>query len=89
TIPSLALFGLFMLPLGYLATHVPLAAAIGILGIGTAPALIALVLYSLLPIVANTVVGLHQHDADAGEDDGKGKRHVDAGQDLPACQPHA
>ena len=58
TIPSLALFGILMLPLSYLAAHVPLAAALGIRGIGTAPALIALVLYSLLPIVANTVVGL-------------------------------
>lgn len=32
---------------------------------------------------------LHQHDADAGEDHGEGERHVDAGQDLQACQPHA
>jgi osmoprotectant transport system permease protein len=37
---------------------VPLAAALGIRGIGTAPAMIALFLYSLLPVVANTVVGL-------------------------------
>ena len=62
TIPSLALFGLLMLPLGYLSAHVPLAADLGIHGIGTAPALIALVLYSLLPIVANTVVGLEGVD---------------------------
>jgi osmoprotectant transport system permease protein len=34
------------------------AASLGIRGIGTAPALIALFLYSLLPVVANTVVGL-------------------------------
>ncbi len=58
TIPSIALFGLLMLPLTYLATHVPLAAELGIRGIGATPALIALVLYALLPVVANTVVGL-------------------------------
>lgn len=62
TIPSLALFGLLMLPLGYLAANFPLAADLGIRGIGVAPALIALILYSLLPIVANTVVGLEGVD---------------------------
>jgi osmoprotectant transport system permease protein len=58
TVPSIALFGILMAPLGALAAHVPLAAAIGITGIGAAPALVALFLYSLLPIVANTVAGL-------------------------------
>jgi osmoprotectant transport system permease protein len=58
TIPSIALFGILMAPLGALAAHVPLAAAIGIRGIGAAPAVLALFLYSLLPIVANTVAGL-------------------------------
>ncbi|GAA4174290.1 ABC transporter permease [Shinella granuli] len=58
TIPSIALFGLLIAPLGWIAVHVPGAAALGIRGIGTAPAFIALFLYSLLPVVANTVVGL-------------------------------
>jgi osmoprotectant transport system permease protein len=58
TIPSIALFGLLIAPLGWVATHVPGAAAVGIRGIGTAPAFVALFLYSLLPVVANTVVGL-------------------------------
>jgi osmoprotectant transport system permease protein len=58
TIPSIALFGIFIAPLGWIAIHVPGAAAIGIRGIGAAPAFVALFLYSLLPIVANTVVGL-------------------------------
>ncbi|MGX9178554.1 ABC transporter permease [Mesorhizobium sp. BHbdii] len=58
TIPSIALFGLLIAPLGWVATHVPGAAALGIRGIGTAPAFLALFLYSLLPVVANTVVGL-------------------------------
>ncbi|TGP26964.1 MULTISPECIES: ABC transporter permease [unclassified Mesorhizobium] len=58
TIPSIALFGLLIAPLGWVAAHVPGAAATGIRGIGTAPAFVALFLYSLLPVVANTVVGL-------------------------------
>ncbi|MEI9403437.1 ABC transporter permease [Mesorhizobium argentiipisi] len=58
TIPSVALFGLLIAPLGWVALYVPGAAAIGIRGIGTAPAFVALFLYSLLPVVANTVVGL-------------------------------
>ncbi|RWL49174.1 MAG: ABC transporter permease [Mesorhizobium sp.] len=58
TIPSIALFGLLIAPLGWVAVHMPGAAAVGIRGIGTAPAFVALFLYSLLPVVANTVVGL-------------------------------
>lgn len=60
TIPSIALFGLLMVPLGILSANVPLAASLGIHGIGAAPAFVALFLYSLLPVVANTVVGLEQ-----------------------------
>ena len=58
TIPAIALFGILMAPLAALAANVPLAARLGIHGIGAAPAVIALFLYSLLPIVANTVLGL-------------------------------
>jgi osmoprotectant transport system permease protein len=58
TIPAIALFGILMAPLAALAASVPLAARMGIHGIGAAPAVIALFLYSLLPIVANTVAGL-------------------------------
>jgi osmoprotectant transport system permease protein len=58
TIPAIALFGILMAPLGALAVAVPLAAQLGIRGIGTAPAALALFLYSLLPVVANTVAGL-------------------------------
>ena len=46
TIPSLALFGLFIVWIG----------------LGTAPVLIALVMYALLPIVRNTIVGLREVD---------------------------
>lgn len=58
TIPSIALFGLLIAPLGALAAAFPGLATIGVSGIGAAPAMIALFLYSLLPMVANTVVGL-------------------------------
>ncbi|MBU1305970.1 MAG: ABC transporter permease [Alphaproteobacteria bacterium] len=58
TIPSIALFGLLIAPLAWVAANVPGAKAIGISGIGAAPALLALFAYSLLPIVSNTVVGL-------------------------------
>lgn len=54
TIPSLAMFG-FLIP-------IPL---IG--GIGTKTAIVALVLYSLLPIVRNTVVGIREVDNDVRE----------------------
>ncbi|HJS91486.1 MAG TPA: ABC transporter permease [Steroidobacteraceae bacterium] len=60
TIPSIALFGILMAPLGALAAHVRFAAALGIRGIGAAPAVVALFLYSLLPLVANTVAGLRR-----------------------------
>ncbi len=58
TIPSIALFGMLIVPLGWVAANLPGAAALGIRGIGMAPAFVALFLYSLLPIVANTVAGL-------------------------------
>jgi osmoprotectant transport system permease protein len=58
TIPSIALFGILMAPLAALAIAFPTLASLGVSGIGAAPAAIALFLYSLLPIVGNTVVGL-------------------------------
>ena len=67
TIPSIALFGLLIAPLGWIALNVPGAYAIGVRGIGTAPAFVALFLYSLLPVVANTVVGLAGVPRDAND----------------------
>ena len=58
TIPSIALFGILIGPLGWISVRVPGAAALGVHGIGAAPAFLALFLYSLLPMVANTVIGL-------------------------------
>ena len=58
TIPSVALFGILIAPLSVLADAVPALASIGVRGIGIAPAIIALVLYALLPVVRNTYAGL-------------------------------
>lgn len=60
TIPSIALFGLLMTPLALLATNFPTLAQMGISGVGLAPGVIALVLYSLLPVVRGTLAGLDQ-----------------------------
>lgn len=67
TIPSLAMFGLLMVPLSLLATAHPWLGELGIRGIGAAPAVIALFLYSLLPIVSNTALGFDRIDADIRE----------------------
>jgi len=55
TIPSIALFGLLLAPLSALAGAWP---GLGISGVGLWPAVIALTLYSLLPIVRNVAAGL-------------------------------
>jgi osmoprotectant transport system permease protein len=67
TIPSLAMFGLMIPILAWVAATVSGAQAIGIAGIGFAPAFLALVLYSLLPVVGNTVAGLAAAPAAASE----------------------
>lgn len=67
TIPSIALFGLLIAPLAWVAANVPGAAALGVSGIGGAPAMVALFAYSLLPVVANTVAGLDAVPAAADE----------------------
>ncbi len=60
TIPSIALFGLLMAPLAWLATTWPAGGRAGISGVGLVPGVIALVLYSLLPVVRGTLAGLAQ-----------------------------
>ncbi len=67
TIPSLALFGLLLAPLAWLAANVPFLDRIGVSGIGTTPALIALVAYSLLPMVRNTYTALEEVSPDTLE----------------------
>lgn len=67
TIPSIALFGMLIVPLGWIAAHVPGASAAGVRGIGLAPAFVALVLYSLLPIVVSALAGLDAVPRDVAE----------------------
>jgi osmoprotectant transport system permease protein len=58
TIPSIALFGVLIGPLTALSEALPALRAAGLRGIGFAPALIALVLYALLPVARNVEAGL-------------------------------
>jgi osmoprotectant transport system permease protein len=61
TIPSLSLFGFLIPPLTALS-GIAFFKAIGVRGTGSTPAIIALTLYSLLPIVQNTYTALKQVD---------------------------
>lgn len=58
TIPSLSLFGILLVPLSGLG-ELPFFDAIGVSGIGWAPAFVALSLYTLLPIGRNTLTGFY------------------------------
>jgi len=91
TIPSMALFGLLMAPLASLSRAFPLLRAMGIRGIGAAPALIALTLYALLPIVRNTVAGLASVPLaaiDAGLGMGMSSRQLFKQVEWPMALPH-
>jgi osmoprotectant transport system permease protein len=79
TVPSLALFGLLIAPLSALSFAYPVLREFGIRGVGVAPAVIALTIYSLLPVVRNTYVGLRQVDPaaiDAGRGMGMGRWQI-------------
>lgn len=65
TLPSLALLGLLIAPLSALSQKWPFLQELGIRGIGTAPALVALTLYALLPILRNGIVALQTVNPDA------------------------
>ena len=65
TIPSIALFGLLMAPLAWIAIQLPALGHAGISGVGLAPAVIALFMYALLPIVRSALAGLEQVPAEA------------------------
>ncbi|WP_437598495.1 glycine betaine ABC transporter substrate-binding protein [Sorangium sp. So ce590] len=80
TVPSLAL----------LAFMVPALAAIGAPSIGTLPALIGLVLYSVFPVLQNTVVGLSSVDPaliEAAEGVGMTPRQRLRRVELPLAMP--
>ncbi|MBV8492604.1 MAG: ABC transporter permease [Alphaproteobacteria bacterium] len=90
TIPSIALFGLLLVPLSTLSSAVPSLAALGVGGIGMAPAIIALVLYALLPVVRSTVAGLSGVDRgviDAARGMGMTRRQRFWEVELPLAAP--
>jgi osmoprotectant transport system permease protein len=90
TIPSIALFGLLLVPLAALATAVSPLAAVGVGGIGVAPAIVALVLYALLPVVRNTAAGLAGVDAaviEAGRGMGLTPTQIFRQVELPLALP--
>ncbi|CAN5832616.1 ABC transporter permease [soil metagenome] len=74
TIPSFALFGLLISPLG----------------LGTKPAVVALVMYALLPIVRNTITGLREVDpaiVESAEGMGMGRQRRLLRVELPLAWP--
>jgi osmoprotectant transport system permease protein len=90
TVPSIALFGLLIVPLSALVAAVPRLAQYGIGGIGVTPAIIALVLYALLPVVRNTVTGLTSVDSaatEAGRGMGMSSRQIFWQVELPLSVP--
>ena len=77
TIPSLALFG-FLIPVPFIG------------GIGTRTAIVALILYSLLPIVRNTLTGIRGVDPsvrEAGVAMGLTPRQLLFDVELPLAMP--
>lgn len=66
TIPSLSLFGILLVPLSGLG-EIGFFDALGVSGIGWAPAYIALSLYTLLPIGRNTLTGFYSVGKDVIE----------------------
>lgn len=90
TIPSLAVFGLLIAPLSALVAAFPVLETVGIRGIGWTPALLALVAYSLLPMVRNTFVALTEvpeNLADAGRGMGMNERQLFFKLKLPLALP--
>ena len=71
TIPSLALFGILIPVLAALLELWPRLSGLGVQAIGATPALIALTVYSLLPVARNSYTGFDSVDASA-VDAGKG-----------------
>ncbi len=90
TVPSLALFGLMIAPLAILSQRYPVLRAMGVRGVGNAPALLALFLYALLPVVRNTFTSLRVMDPgviDAGTGMGMTRRQLLWRVEIPIALP--
>jgi osmoprotectant transport system permease protein len=90
TVPSIALFGLLLVPLSALATVFPVLGELDIGGVGPAPAIIALVLYALLPVARNTLAGIAGVSAatlDAARGMGMTRRQVFWRVEIPLALP--
>jgi osmoprotectant transport system permease protein len=90
TVPSLALFGILIAPLSALSFAYPWLRELGIRGVGVAPAIIALVIYSLLPVVRNTYVGIRRVDpaaVDAGAGMGMSRWQIFRRVEAPLAAP--
>ncbi|NLC65445.1 MAG: ABC transporter permease [Clostridium sp.] len=89
TIPSLSLFGILLVPLSGLG-RLPFFNALGVSGIGWAPAYVALTLYTLLPIGRNTLTGFYSVDRniiEAAKGMGMSKSQILKKIELPLAFP--
>lgn len=90
TIPSLALFGILIPVLAAVTEFLPALEEWGVRGIGTAPALIALTIYSILPVARNTYIGFRAVEpaaVDAGLGMGMTRGQLLLRVELPIASP--
>jgi osmoprotectant transport system permease protein len=90
TVPSLALFGIMIAPLSALSRSLPFLRALGVRGIGWAPALLALTLYALLPVTRNTYTSLKildPHAIEAGRGMGMSRLQLLLRVEIPLSAP--
>jgi osmoprotectant transport system permease protein len=90
TIPSIALFGVLIAPMSKLSELLPLLRGLGINGTGPAPAVLALTVYSLLPLVRGFYTGFSEvamevKDAAAAIGFGWRRRFIEV--ELPLALP--
>ena len=90
TVPTLSLLALLLIPLTMLSQRFPFLQQLGIRGVGWAPAVIVLFLYSLLPITRNTLAGFQvvsREDLDTAKAVGMSSRQVFWRVELPLAFP--
>jgi osmoprotectant transport system permease protein len=90
TIPSLALFGIMVAPISFLAARIRLFEALGVRGIGWAPAVVALTLYALLPLARNafsSVKGIDPEVIAAGRGMGMSRWQILSTIEIPLALP--